>query len=328
VHETGPTGAIPTSIVVELATPAADRKQIHRNVHTGFQITPALPGSLRWTASSQLTFTPDAPGFMPDQAYKVELRHLETAEGVVATPSPIAYTFTTPAFAFAGASAIAYDGKAKKATIEVRFTGPVAPTAASALELTIDGKAPATVGFIPNAGRNTVVAEVSAPSLAVGSVIGVASKKGVNGAAGGSSGPIEARHALTTDKPASIKGAQLVEGNGGFYLEVVCDDSAAPAGHQSAYLDDERVEKLSQRCQLTDEAVARVHVDPPVKKMYLTSGRNGFRVFGDFHRGAYKIKIDAGAATKDGGVTAVAWGKTFTVPLRTPKLELAGSGRS
>jgi hypothetical protein len=106
----------------------------------------------------------------------------------------------------------------------------------------------------------------------------------------------------------------------------VCDDSAAPEGHR-AYYEGEGYYNLSERCQLTDDAIKHVHFDPPVKNPYITGGRAGFRVFGELERGVYKVKIDRGATSVDGGVVLAAFTRSVSVSARKPQLGFAASGR-
>ncbi|MEE8523371.1 MAG: hypothetical protein V3T72_05525 [Thermoanaerobaculia bacterium] len=46
----------------------------------------------------------------------------------------------------------------------------------------------------------------------------------------------------------------------------------------------------------------------------------GFRIFGDFERGSYSMRIDAGVRTVDGGMVLAAHEADFTVPARSPKI--------
>src|SRR4029077_13238844 len=95
-----------------------------------------------------------------------------------------------------------------------------------------------------------------------------------------------------------------------------------------SYYEAESYYDLSQRCQLADEAISHVRFDPPVKKAYITPGRAGFRVFvPDIKRGVYKMRIDGGATSVDGGVLLAPFAKSFSVPARKPQLSFAASGR-
>ncbi|HMG53059.1 MAG TPA: MG2 domain-containing protein, partial [Kofleriaceae bacterium] len=69
------------------------------------------------------------------------------------------------------------------------------------------------------------------------------------------------------------------------------------------------------------------HFEPAVKKPYITAGRAGFRVFGEFKRGVYKVKIDGGATSVDGGVVLAPFTRSFSVAARKPQLAFAASGR-
>jgi hypothetical protein len=113
---------------------------------------------------------------------------------------------------------------------------------------------------------------------------------------------------VSNDKAVSIKTAAVVEGASGFYLEVVCDDSAARRGNR-AYYEGEGYYNLSARCQLGDDSLKHIHFEPAVKKTYITPGRAGFRVFGEFKRGVYQVKIDGGATSIDGGVVLAPFSK-------------------
>src|SRR5205823_2996022 len=99
-----------------------------------------------------------------------------------------------------------------------------------------------------------------------------------------------------------------------------------PPGNRS-YYESEGYYNLSQRCQLADDSLGRIHFDPPVKKVYVTAGRAGFRIFGDFKRGTYAMKIDAGAVSVDSGVRLAPYAQSFAVSARKPQLSFAASGR-
>ena len=50
-------------------------------------------------------------------------------------------------------------------------------------------------------------------------------------------------------------------------------------------------------------------------------------MFGEFKRGAYKVKIDGGATSVDGGVLLAPFAYSFSVAARKPQLQFAASGR-
>src|SRR5205085_431934 len=136
--------------------------------------------------------------------------------------------------------------------------------------------------------------------IKLGAKLGLAIKAGMPALTGAKlAAAAKSEFVVSADKAVSVKHISIVEGANGFYLEVVCDDEAAEPGHRNSY-DGEGYYDLSQRCQLAD--VSRISFTPAVKKTYITSGRAGFRVFGDFKRGVYKMKIAGGATSVDGGV--------------------------
>ena len=196
----------------------------------------------------------------------------------------------------------------------------------AAATFTIDGRAPGGVSPLPSHESDVAVFRIDDPKLAIGSKIGVALKANVPSALGPRAPAANTSFAISTDQVVTIKDATLVEGANGYYLEVVCNDGAAPEGHRYSYVG-EGYSELSERCQLSDEAISRIHFTPAVKKTYITAGKTGFRVFGEFARGAYSITIDGGATSVDGGVVLAPFSRSFSVAARKPQLSFVGSGR-
>ncbi len=59
--------------------------------------------------------------------------------------------------------------------------------------------------------------------------------------------------------------------------------------------------QLSQRCVFADDELAdKLHVTPAVTFTTAPAG-GGMRLFGDFKRGPYSFRLEAGARTVDGG---------------------------
>ena len=328
IHELGMDHVVPTAIVIELATPIIDRDTVgavsSKSVVT---LTPEIAGTLTYSGVSELTFTPARP-FDFDTDYKLELLKVETHDGVLqpAASQHWAYSFKTPEFKFLSWAPTAQDLIHHKITTEVAFSGAVLPNIARAsMQFAIDGRVTNALTMLPSHTMNTVVVQLTDPAIKLGSKLSLAVGK-VPSLLGIKATPASASYVVSDDKTISIKTAMMVEGANGFYMEVICNDDAAPAGHRAVY-EGEGYYDLSQRCQLTDESVSRIHFSPAVKKTYITNGRAGFRVFGDFKRGAYSVKIDGGATTVDGGVLLAPFSRSFSVAARKPQLSFAGSGR-
>ena len=329
IHELGAEHVVPQSIVIELATPIVDKEHIGEvSAKSQLEITPETAGSLTYSAESELTFTPTRP-FEFDTDYKVELQKVETRDGVLEPSSgeTWSYSFHTPKFEVLGWAPTAIETDKHKVTMEVTFSGTVLPNVARAgMAFTIDGKPTTAVAMLPHRPSNVVAVQFTDARTQLGSKLGVTTSKTLASFTGTRAPSSSFEYVVSNDKTVSIKAAKLVEGANGFYLEVVCDDEAAPAGHRS-YYEEEGYYDLSQRCQLTDDAISKIKFTPAVKKAYITSGRAGFRVFGDFKRGTYSVKIEPGAQTVDGGVVLAPFAKSFAVPARTAKVSFASSGR-
>jgi alpha-2-macroglobulin len=332
IHELGPDGAVPTSIVIQLAQPIIDRADVRQSTpKTKVVVTPALAGTVTYTGVSELTFTPSRP-FEFDTSYKIDLASVETRDGVLDAPKADqwgdkwSYTFKTPKFAFVGWAPSDLDLAKHTANLEVTFSGAVMPNVArQSMTFTIDGKATAYVLGLPTQQPNVVGVQLKDPRIKLGAKLAVAIKKDLPSLLGTKlPAAAKADFLISSDKAISIKTLSVVEGANGFYVEVVCDDKAAEDGHRSWY-EGEGYYNLSQRCQLAD--ASRISFTPAVKKVYVTSGRAGFRIFGDFKRGVYKMKIAGGSTSVDGGVLLSAYNRTFSVSARKPQLSFAASGR-
>jgi len=329
IHELGPDNVVPTSIVIQLATPVIDRGDVgNGTVKSVLELTPDVPGRLAYTGVSELTFTPTRP-FELDTTYKVALRAVETQDGVIEAPAndpAWAITFKTPPFALLGWAPSEVDLPKGIVVMEVSFSGPLlSNVAAKSMTFTVDG-APAATQVLPSPEPHVVRVKLSGARIKLGAKLALSLKAGLPALTGVKlAQPAKAEYVLSADKAVSIKNVSVVEGANGFYVEVVCDDQAAEPGSRSFYGDGESYYDLSQRCQLAD--VSRISFTPAVKRTYITSGRAGFRVFGDFKRGVYKMKIAGGAASVDGGVLLATYSGSFSVAARKPQLSFAANGR-
>jgi uncharacterized protein YfaS (alpha-2-macroglobulin family) len=328
INVLGADTVVPTAIVIELATPIVDPALVGTvSSKSKLVITPETAGSLTYSGVSELTFTPARP-LAFGTTYQVDLQGLETRDGIVspAKGEGWTYSFKTPAFALLGWAPTSLDVDHHKVTMEVSFSGAVLPNVAkSELAIRVDGHAPAGIAVLPTHDGHFLPLVIDDPGLKLGSKLTLATK-GVTSVLRTRSAAATADYIISNAKTVSIKTAQVVEGGSGFYLEVVCDDAAAPAGHRSYYGNDGYY-NLSQRCQLDDSSLARIHFTPAVNKPYITPGRAGFRIFGEFKRGAYTVKIDPGATSIDGGVVLAPFSQSFGVAARKPQLAFAASGR-
>ena len=327
IHELGIDKAVPTSIVIQLATPVIDRSDVGQTTRkTVVKLTPEVAGTVRYSGVSELTFTPARP-FAFDTTYKVELAAVETRDGVIDAPAPASwtYSFKTPSFAFLGWAPTDLDVTKHTATMEIMFSGAVlANSARQSMTFTVDGKPVTGVHVLPSHQGNVVAIQLQDPRIVVGAKLGLAIKKGLPAVLGAKAAAAKAEFAVSDGDAISIKTISVVEGTNGYYVEVVCDDKAAPEGRRSWY-GGSGFYNLSQRCQLAD--ASRISFTPAVKKVYVTSSRAGFRIFGDFKRGVYKMKIAGGATSVDGGVLLAAYNRSFAVSARKPQLAFASTGR-
>jgi alpha-2-macroglobulin len=332
IRELGPDGVVPSAIVVSFGVTLPAGTNAQKVVD--LKITPEVAGSFAYaSSSSEVRFTPTNPLDF-DTTYTVELRAIHTKDRTITPPAGAAWsrTFRTPKFKLAGFAPVELVA-GRSATMELAFSGPVLPNVAlAAMTFTIDGKPPAANPTVRSrggrGGANRVLVQLADPALKPGAKLEVALAEGFAAVSDAKAPAARLSYTIAKQPIASIKSARFVEGGSGYYLEVACDDDAAPTANRSYYYEDgESGSGMSLRCQLADEAVAKITFDPPVAKPYIAPGRSGFRVFGDFQRGVYRVKIDAGAQTIDGGVVVAPFVQSATVAVRKPHLAFASTGR-
>jgi hypothetical protein len=338
IREVGPAGAGPTKIVVELAQKVVDDAQVGEPLGDGtvLRITPEVRGEIRFTSPSTLTFTP-ADGFAPSSRYEVELVSLETRDGVLEAPVPGRWTrvFETPEFGFVRFALGEVDYPKKRAAMDLVFTAAVDPAEvgrrAHLVIVAPGGGATAQpkTRFERGDGAHTVKAVLASPAIEAGSRVELTLRHGIPAAADPErlARAVDATVELEVGPEIRILKAYRAEGSGGFYVQVICDDSAVDARRWYWDRVDHQSYQLSTRC-LVDEgdAAAGIRFDPPVDFSVAPSG-GGFRIFGDFERGSYSLRIDAGVRTVDGGMVHSAHESDFSVPARSPQIHFVSKGR-
>lgn len=319
LREIGADGRLPGAVAIELAT-AVTAEAGYVGEDTVVKVTPATPGSLQYTSVSGLVWTPSRP-LAYDTQYTIELVKVGTQEGPIEPPAGTkwSHTFKTPAFRLLGWAPALIDVATVKAPgralMDLQFSGPVLPNVArAALEFTVNGKQVAGVQVMPNGGRGFRVL-LSDPAIKAGAKLAFSSLKAIPSLADASIASARGDYTVATDKLVDLRGASVVEGANGFFLEIACSDQST-TGSEGA-----------DRCQLSDEALKQITFDPAIGKPYITSGNNGFRVFGDFKRGVYKVKIAAGATSIDGGIVRAPLAQSFVVKARKPVIGFPASGR-
>jgi len=339
IQETGAAGVVPSKIVIEFARPVIEQKHVNRKIpkETVLKISPEVRGQWKFTSTSTLTFTPRKP-FKPSTTYKVTLNAVKTKTGVIKAPvpSPWLRRFTTPKFDFVRASLAKLDYRRKRVHIDLVFSAPVDRNQVRRnAEFTILGPGGkktkvSKVGFERGRDKHIARAVFTHSDVRAGRKIRLALAAGLPmaGAPKTKAGAATDLLSLEEGEPIDIRKVYRTEGATGFYLEVICDDGAVDdkryywdrVGHNSYY-------GLSRRCQLTDDdGLEGIHIEPQVKHSIAPSG-GGFRIFGDFKRGTYTVRIDAGVRSVDGGVLHSDYEKTFSVSARTPQVSFTSQGR-
>jgi len=335
----GATGAVPEKILVAFPRDAFPPARIDEEAGsaTVLDLEPPVPGKLKVTGTSTLEFVP-ASGFAPGTRYEVKLRALETAEsGVVTAPGEDAWkqSFSTPEFAFVRLSLVDVEARENEALVQLVFSGAVDPDAVRRhARFTVVDEAGETmriprVRFASGDEQHLVKAYLSNRGLGPGSRLDLRLDDGIPSAV-----DRRRRAPATTSRIQFPKTPQVrivdvyrAESDSGFYLQVICDDKALE--ERFGFWDGERGAwwEVSRRCIPTEAAAAEgIHFEPPVE-FSVTPGRGGFRIFGDFKRRRYALRLDAGLRTVDGAVLPAVYETSFEIPARRPRVRFVSKGR-
>lgn len=335
IEPLGGLGRVPGEIVVELARPVVGPDQVGKPVLEGtvLRIEPPVEGEMVYRSPSSLGFKP-REGFEPGSTVKAVLEAVATEAGVVRAPIPNPWvaSFEVPDFGFLRLALAGYDAERRRAEVELQFSAPpdlgdVQRRARLTLISARGAREPVRASWSEGQGgavRAAVRDVRGGSSIELELEAGVASRadSGLRAGVASATVPVPSGPRLT------IRALKPTEGASGFFLDVVCDDDAVDA--QRWYYDREHGEsygEISVRCVPSEDSVREhVAIDPPVP-FTVAESSGGFRIFGDFERGAYTVRLASGLTSRDGGVLAEEVERDLTVPARTPRLSFAGGGR-
>ncbi len=319
------TGAVPAGIAFEFATRAFDKTGATESVA---RIRPDVSGAWKVTGADRLEFTASEP-FDLSTTYTVTLEKVATKDGIVEAPRKgWSFTFTTPDYRLARAAPRPIDPKSGAVEVDLVFTGPVdGNTARRFFSATVAGSW-ASVQVRQGDSKETLRATITSKKMTAGAKVTLSLKKGLPHPGGAVTAPAgEETFTAATAAQLTILEAELTQGAAGPHITVMCNDAGA-GGQRYGY--DYRTGRewyTSVRCRPTDvHAAEKIRFDPPVK-FTMAPGRNGFDLFGDFKRGTYKMVIDEGLVTVDGGVLKERFERSFAVPARPSQVSMVGTGR-
>ena len=332
IDSAGPSGAIPDRVVIQFADDVVPESAVGGLTNgTSVSIEPAVPGRLVFTSPSTLEFTPRS-SFAPDTDYRVQLEAVGTEDGLIRRPKEAGWShrIKTPQFRFAGMNLLAFSAESGEVTLELRFTGAVAPDeAADHVRLEVGG------GTIVSADWTAT----DDPRRLKGTVVGRGLKHRQEMRLRASAGLGMVGHSATLSRFSSsselleaerveVLNIERKEGPTGFFIEVACDDAAA-GGYRSWWYSDALSEwlRISPRC-IPDPSSAKDFIEvEPAANITVAAAKNGFRILGDFERGTYTVTLKEGLVTEDGGKLTSARSRGVSIPARSPKVSFVSKGR-
>lgn len=324
---------VPSKIVIDVAHDIADSGQLQQAPKdTVLRIEPHVKGRLVIRSPTRITFEPETP-FAFGTKYSVRLESIGTPAGVLKPPSPASWRteFQTPGFEFVRMSTHGLDYGRSALTVHLVFSGPVSLASVKSLARFRAGSSGELqdVQFAATDKAHVIAATLRSPRLRPSTTVALTLQDGVASSAEPSARAPAATASVTLPggKPLTIQAAHLKEGDDGFYVEVICDDSSV--GTRRYFYDHEIGDgwSVSSRCQLAEaDAKSFIRLNPDVP-FQLVPGRAGFRILADLPRGPVSVSISAGAVSTDGGVLLKAFDHDFEVPGRKPRVSFSSTGR-
>ncbi len=333
IKELGPEGAVPDRVVFEF-TRSISYADPEGKKGTVITFSPEARGSLEFDEENHtVTFKP-IDSFELGKTYTVTLESVETPSGTVKAPAADAWrhSFTTPKFSFLRLAPQQVDLTKGQVSVELVFSGPVDAAAARRYgSFQVEGKPISDVKFSTNATqRHVLTAQLSHPQLGPGATVRFNLKPGLTSPKGGGAAPAaQDSFELRGGKRMDITHVSVKEGNTGYYLEVSCRDvemNAPPSPDEGEY-DEYYYENTNLGCVLDDHVAADAIRFTPAVKFSVSPSRRGFRVFGDFKRGTYTMKINAGTLSEGGGRLLSTFENRYSISPRKPQVGFTSAGR-
>jgi len=335
IRPVGPADSIASGFIIELARGVAAPSQIGGPAldGTSVTITPPVEGTLRLATATTLQFTP-TDALQPDTEYTVTVDAIGTPHAILRPGTPEAWSHTSRTAGFRILRADWHDVRIdeQQASITLAFSGPVAVSQVrERLAMTIDGVRNPSPRVDTTNDPAVLRLPLGGPAVKVGTRIGVRIDGGTPMLGRDGVTAPAYRRDLTLPKTPAINVLAIRRGEGptGFYVDIICRDEAAPDGW-NGYWDDatDTWYDLTTRCLPLDENGALgVSFTPSVKDVRLSPTRQGFRVLGDFARGAYTINLDTKLVSKDGAALPGPRTDSFTIPARSPQVNFVSKGR-
>ncbi|MEZ4461197.1 MAG: MG2 domain-containing protein [bacterium] len=320
---------VPTSVEIEFARPLINDAPHVAGANTEAKLVPETPGVFKFKSNSTLVFTPEKP-LSPSTTYRVEVASVESVDGALRPEQPWTYEFTTPDFGLVNLSGAVLDQKTKALFADIVFSAELQPAELKPFaSFDLDGVALTNVTYDRGYASNVVRMTAKSATTASTGTLRMKLKAGVADIMGNKAAAGDVQTSFRTGAPVNLLAATRKEGPSGFYIELVCNDTSAPGGTRW-YWDRQNYQdyRVSRRCLPTAESLkSAITLSPEVPNLKVGSGEGGFNLIGDFSRGSYTLRIDAGMTTVDGGVLSQTFTQTVMIPTRTASLSFADKGR-
>lgn len=293
---------------------------------TRVEITPDVDGTVYLKDPATLEFRADEP-LRPDTEYTVRLLSVGTPGSTLTPDEAWSFTFETPRFELLGASSAVVDENSGLTFVDLHFSAP--PNLATIREKSTWRH------------QNTVLSNVSYEQGYGPHIVRAALKtqgptnlrfKLDEGATWAHDSSVRApaflqEISIRTGPPVHLHGFAATEGHNGYYVQVICQDTAEGGSRYYWSSELRQSYRVSRRCMPDEESIRNAIQISPDVDIDVVPGRGGFNLVGDFKRGTHRIRVDAGLTTVDGGVLASSVETDLEIKARKPQLEFVNTGR-
>ena len=334
LREAGPGQQVPTQLVVRANKPIfADVVGQAMPAGVTLKIAPEVAGTVTVTGKDTLTFVPSGQGFAPGTAYTATVTRAAAEDGAEA--GEWTHRFQTPPMRLVRAAPHrrGVEAEAGQLELDLIFSAAVEPGEVErrARFTGSDGRtlAPLWVRAGDRPSEARVRLDIPAEWDDEEVVVTLAAGVPWTGGAGARADAATVRAPVRLGPPVEILATRVKEGLSGFYIDIVCKDSALGEDREHYFWDEDTWDGwwVSDRCELSAAQVAEmVHLSPEIE-LTVAPSAGGFRLFGDLAQGDYTLEIDAGARTVDGGVLATRHTAELRVPARSPTVRFVSQGR-
>jgi uncharacterized protein YfaS (alpha-2-macroglobulin family) len=318
---------LPTEIQLRFSQELVKSSQIGKAIgsNTIIQMVPSIEGTWTWSGSNRIVFKPkDRFQFKSEiqaDKYTVQVKQVESPDGILKPQDDVSWDFTFTAIQprILDIAMVSANASRGNYSLTIRTNGPLSANSLEQnLEIELRNR---SINEFTVRKDNDYKYSLYLNNLTwySGENLLITAPATISSEGGGArlQSPFSKSFSSQKIEPVEIRDVQRQNSNSGYYINVQARDSADERNRRNWYtyadFDADVVENY-----ISFEPAVTFSVSPSI---------NGFRIFGDFKKGQYRLTIAQGLYTRLGGILQEDYSSNIQMPLKQPTLDFVSKGR-